>query len=202
MALPRICVRTIVFGTKNGPNILLTLTFSSAKLLENSSTIEETFTLHKTSQITVENFEVHTYSTNRRPPKTYTWMYNVLGDGTGARPEAANQMPVWFLQEVLTPFLQPMRRMLTFPPLEGLVQWKVLPYGLQITELEKGSRKLCNGSTWVALWHLCVCLILDRLWSWLSRGGSRIPRRRGHQPSRRGAPTYKFARFSQKTAWN
>ena len=30
------------------------------------------------------------------------------------------------------------------------------------------------------------------------QGGSRIPHRRGHQPSRRGVPTYKFARCSQK----
>ena len=30
------------------------------------------------------------------------------------------------------------------------------------------------------------------------RGGSRIPRRRGCQPSRRRAPVYKFARFSEK----
>ena len=34
--------------------------------------------------------------------------------------------------------------------------------------------------------------------SYVSRGGSRIPRRRGRQPSRRGAPAYKFARFSEK----
>ena len=31
-----------------------------------------------------------------------------------------------------------------------------------------------------------------------NRGGSRIPRRRGRQPSRRGAPAYKFVRFSKK----
>ena len=30
------------------------------------------------------------------------------------------------------------------------------------------------------------------------QGGSRIPCRRGRQPSRVGVPTYKFARFSQK----
>ena len=31
-----------------------------------------------------------------------------------------------------------------------------------------------------------------------ARGGSRIPHRRGRQPSRRGPPAYKFARFSEK----
>ena len=30
------------------------------------------------------------------------------------------------------------------------------------------------------------------------RGGSRIPHRRGHQPSRGGAPTYDFAKISEK----
>ena len=30
------------------------------------------------------------------------------------------------------------------------------------------------------------------------RGGSRIPRRRGRQPSERGVLTYDFAKFSQK----
>ena len=133
MTLPRIYLTTIVFATKNEPNILLTLTVSSAKLPETPSTIEKTFALHKKSQITVQNFKyTHTYSTNSGPPKPYTWMYNVLGDGTGARPEAANQMSVWFLQEVLTPFLQPMRRMLTFPPFEGVVQWKVYPVGYRL----------------------------------------------------------------------
>ena len=32
----------------------------------------------------------------------------------------------------------------------------------------------------------------------LIRGGSRIPRRRGHQSSRMGAPTYDFAKISEK----
>ena len=34
--------------------------------------------------------------------------------------------------------------------------------------------------------------------SMLVRGGSRIPHRRGRQPSRTGAPAYKFARISKK----
>ena len=42
-----------------------------------------------------------------------------------------------------------------------------------------------------------VTMCLSCLW-WDSRGGSRIPRRRGRQPSRRWAPTYKFARFVEK----
>ena len=32
----------------------------------------------------------------------------------------------------------------------------------------------------------------------LTRGGSRIPRRRGRQPSRGRAPTYDFAKFCEK----
>ena len=41
-----------------------------------------------------------------------------------------------------------------------------------------------------------VCLYVTFLAPPPPRGGSRIPRRRGRQPW--GAPTYKFARFSQK----
>ena len=32
----------------------------------------------------------------------------------------------------------------------------------------------------------------------ITRGGSRIPRRRGHQPRGGGAPTYDFAKFCEK----
>ena len=39
---------------------------------------------------------------------------------------------------------------------------------------------------------------MDTINNAIFRGGSRISRRRGRQPSGGGAPTYKFARFSQK----
>ena len=44
------------------------------------------------------------------------------------------------------------------------------------------------------LWHVTQ---IDKNTA-ISRGGSRISRRRGRQPSRRGAPAYKFSRFSEK----
>ena len=43
-----------------------------------------------------------------------------------------------------------------------------------------------------------LCLLKSTSTVEVFRGGSRIPRRRGRQPSRRGAPAYKFARFSEK----
>ena len=50
-------------------------------------------------------------------------------------------------------------------------------------------------STWYTLIRIEYCT-----WYFMVqfRDGSRIPRRRGRQPSRRRAPAYKFARFSDK----